>query len=94
MIFIFEWLIVYAMIMCAMCLDNVFWIPDSPEWPSMKKSFYIIILFGREYGFPKDAPSRDYVWRKRILEVLKHPRDIIPGIISSLLLTIFINIIF
>ena len=87
--FIFQWAIDYGLIMVAMCTDNICWIPDSPEWKVIKKNFYIMTIFNREFGFPKNKDGWKYVWKNRILEVLKHSRDILPAIITSLLLTIF-----
>jgi len=74
--------------MFAMCVDNICWIPDSPEWTTIKGNFFIINLFKREWGFPKNKEGWKYVWKNRILEVLKHPRDIIPAIITSLLMSL------
>ena len=99
MMFIFEWFIIYTLIIFAMALDNVIWIPDGAEWPEIKKSFYVVILpwFNHkwyEYAFPKTKSAWSYCWHKRILEVIKHPRDIIPGVVSSFVLTILIKLIF
>ena len=91
--FFILWGICYVLIIWAMCMDNVCWIPDSPEWKSIKKNFFIINFLGREYGFPKNKEGINYTWKNRILEVIKHPRDIIPGTISSLILTIILFLI-
>jgi hypothetical protein len=64
--------------------------PDSPEWKSIKKNFYIFRIFKREFGIPKNKEGLKYCWKSRILEVIKHPRDIIPAIISSLILTLIL----
>lgn len=97
--FLFIWVIAYTLIIFAMCLDNVVWIPDGTEWPEIKRSFYVITLpwlNGKwyEYAFPKTKSAWSYCLNKRILEVIKHPRDIIPGIVSSFGLTILIKLIF
>lgn len=92
MIWFINFILFYISIMCAMCLDNIFWIPDSPEWLSIKKNFFIFILFKREFGIPKNKEGKYYCWKYRILEVLKHPRDILPAIISSIILTIIWSI--
>jgi hypothetical protein len=74
--------------MIAMSLDNVFWIPTSPEYkdykklPFAKKGNEYVIAEGKSY-----TTKLDYIFRYRILSVLKHPRDIIPGIFSSLFLS-------
>lgn len=60
--------------MFAMCVDNIFWISASPEYSVFKKMNL------------KD--KLNYVWKNRILEVLKHPRDIIPAIITSFILSL------
>lgn len=86
--FIIRWIISYCLIMFTMCLDNILWIPDSPEWKSIRSDFKVINFLGREYGIPKNKASLYYCWTKRIIEVLKHPRDIIPGIVSSLILAL------
>lgn len=90
MSFIGQWLLCYVGVMFAMSVDNIFWIPDSPEWKNIKKNFHVITFKGREYGFPKNTEGRKYVWNNRVLEVLKHPRDIIPAIITSFLLAVFL----
>lgn len=79
--------IFYVMIMFAMCFDNICWIPTSPEYKKIKKNFYVISFMKLEWAIPKNKEGLSYVWNKRILEVLKHPRDIIPAIISSAILT-------
>ena len=89
MSFIISWLINYVFIMFAMSVDNIFWIPTSPEYDAFKNMGWIkrnptfIILSSGSY-FTK----LDYIIRYRIWSVLTHPRDIIPGLITSLLLTI------
>ena len=73
--------IFYAAIMLAMSLDNICWIPTSPEYEKFKNNQFPIIVEGKSYN-----SKLDYIFRYRILSVLKHPRDIIPAIISSLTL--------
>lgn len=82
------WPLFYASIMFAMCIDNIVWIPDSPEWKVIRKDFKVFILFNREFGIPKNKEGWRYVWKNRVFEVLKHPRDIIPAIITSGILTL------
>lgn len=82
---ILNFVLFYLSIMCAMCLDNIFWIPTSPEYKDIKKNF--TLLFGL-LAIPKNKEGLNYCWKNRILEVIKHPRDIIPAIISSIILSI------
>lgn len=90
MIFLIKWAISYVGVMFAMSVDNIFWIPDSPEWRSIKKNFKIYNFMGREYGIPINKEGLSYTWNKRVLEVLKHPRDIIPAVMTSLLLAVIL----
>jgi hypothetical protein len=89
MIFLVKWFIFYIGVMIAMCLDNVTWIPTSPEYedykklPWSKKNELYVIAEGKAY-----TTRLDYIFRYRILSVIKHPRDIFPGIVSSLFLTL------
>lgn len=72
--FIIKWVVFYVGVMFAMSIDNVFWIPTAPEYPQFKK-----------------MPLKNkinYILKDRILVVLKHPRDIIPAIITSFLLAV------
>ena len=85
---IIEWLGFYISIMFAMSVDNIFWIPDSPEWSQIRKNFKVFILFNREFGLPKNKEGWKYVWKTRVLEVLNHPRDIIPAVITSFILAL------
>lgn len=87
--FFFKWIFCYIAVMIAMSLDNVTWIPTSPEYedykklPWSKKNESYVIAEGKAY-----TTKLDYIFRYRILSVLKHPRDIIPGIFSSLFLAL------
>lgn len=76
MTFVTEWIVCYAVVMFAMCVDNIFWISASPEYLQFKK-----------WSFGKKII---YVLKDRIWAVLKHPRDIIPGIITSFILAVMI----
>lgn len=80
---VLNWIINYGLVMFAMCLDNIFWISSSPEYDKIKNGNYPIKMEGKEY-----KNLFDYVFRYRILSVLTDWRDIIPAIISSLLLSI------
>lgn len=74
--FMLNWLVCYLLIMFAMCTDNIFWISASPEYPVFKK--YSLKL------------KLKYIINYRIKTVLTSWRDIIPGIITSLILTIIL----
>ena len=95
MIFLIKWFAIYWLIIFTMCLDNIFWIPADKQWflhKNLQPHFFILILFGKEYIFPKDKEALSFIWNKRIKEVIKHPYDIIPAIISSLILTSIISL--
>ena len=74
--FLISWLIDYFLIMFAMCTDNMFWISDSPEYPEVKA-----MNFNQKI---------DYAIYKRIIPVLTSWRDIVPAIITSLILTVIL----
>lgn len=93
MIFFVKWIVCYAAVMVAMCTDNLTWIPTDSKWLGMKSHFYILIVFGREYVFPKDSDGRKWC-KERIKDVLTHPYDIVPGIISSLILALLFSFFF
>ena len=91
--FIIEWLIFYVAIMFAMSLDNIFWIPADKQWFLHKKlqpHFYILVVGKKEYIFPKDKFAWSFIWNKRVKEVIKHPYDIVPAVISSFILAVII----
>ncbi len=77
MSFILMWIMHYVLIMFAMCVDNIFWISASPEYGDFKK-WTIKEKF-------------KYIINYRIRTVLTHWRDIIPGIITSLILTLILR---
>jgi len=72
--FLIKWLVFYAAVMFAMCTDNIFWISASPEYPAFKKKSF--------------KAKAIYVLRDRVLAVLKHPRDIVPAIMTSFTLAV------
>ena len=76
--FILLWIVNYCLVMFAMCVDNIFWISASPEYPKFK------IWNLKE--------KLKYIFTYRIKTVLTHWRDIIPAIMTSLILTIILNI--
>jgi hypothetical protein len=80
-----------------MCLDNIFWIPSSPEYPNFKKMKWIRKTTGNPFVFVEEkyyVSKLDYIFRYRIWSVIKDWRDIIPGVISSFVLTLLIRLIF
>lgn len=86
MIYLIKWPICYAAVMFAMCVDNLCWIPDSSEYNYIKANFKEITFLNRVWAFPINKEGWTYVWKNRILEVLKHPRDILPAIMTSAIL--------
>lgn len=72
-----------------MCLDNLCWISASPEYESFKK---LPLFFWNKNSltiYKNTYKSKiSYIIKYRIWTVIKHPRDIIPAIISSMILTI------
>lgn len=91
MIFIFQWFILYWAIIFCMSLDNIFWISTSPEYERYRKLPWFIpdakdrwlIHEGEEY-----YTKLGYIFGYRVWSVIKSWRDIIPAIISSLILSI------
>lgn len=68
--------------MFAMCIDNIFWISASPEYPLFKENKPITID-GKTY-----STRIEYIFKYRIWSVLTHWRDIIPAIFTSLILAV------
>lgn len=93
MSFLLEWLIFYIAIMFTMSVDNIFWIPTSPEYkkykklPFFKKAFlgYFIIVESKFYH-----TKLQYIIKYRIWSVITHWRDIIPAVITSLILAVIL----
>lgn len=88
---ILQWLTFYGAIMFAMSTDNIFWISSSREYgkfkklPWFKKSNKSLTIEGKKYN-----TKISYVLGYRIKSVLTDRRDIIPGLITSLILTIIL----
>ncbi len=74
--FIVKWIVFYAGVMFAMSTDNIFWISASPEYPEFKK-----------YSLKEKL---NYVVNYRIKTVLTNWRDIVPAIITSFILGVFL----
>ena len=89
MSFIIEWAIFYIAIMFAMSADNLFWIPTDSRFPGMKKEFFILIVGNREFVFPKTKKGLSWCL-ERIKDVNTHVYDIVPGIITSLILAVIL----
>lgn len=70
------WIIYFAGVMFAMCVDNIFWISASPEYPKVKKYSVQELL--------------NYIWNDRVKVVLTNWRDIVPAIITSFILAVVI----
>lgn len=81
--FFLQWAVFYLGIIFAMSIDNLFWIPTSPEYSSIKNKRWPIKVEGKSYG-----SLSGYIIRYRIWSVLTHWRDITPAIITSFILTI------
>jgi len=81
--FLIEWALKFGAVMLAMCLDNIFWIPTSPEYELYKNNKFPLKVENQLY-----YSKVDYILRYRVLSVLTHYRDIIPGLISSLTLAV------
>ncbi len=73
--------------MFAMCTDNIFWISSSPEYNDFKKLNW----------FKQSKPIKSvkgnktkisYILNYRIKSVLTDLRDIIPGIMTSLIMAL------
>ena len=77
--FFINWIVSYFLIMFAMSVDNIFWIPTSPEYPQFKKMT----------KFQKFK----YILIKRIFAVLVAWRDIVPALITSFIMTILWRIL-
>ena len=87
MIFILEWFIFYLAIVFSLCLDNIFWIPTSSEYEQFKSNKFPLKIENTLYN-----SKIDYVFRYRILSLIKSWRDITPALISSLILSLIFNL--
>lgn len=81
--------------MFVMSIDNICWIPDGNQYHLIKPYFFVFTVpwfSGKRYEFvlPKTRIAWKYIWHKRVLEVLKHPRDVLPGIITSGIMVIWL----
>ena len=96
MSFLLEWLIFYVAVMFAMAFDNLVWIPADRKWfhtKEWKPHFYVLFILPgkvrREYLFPKTKTGWKVVG-SRVKAVLTHQYDIIPAIITSLILAVIL----
>ena len=69
---LFDCCICYALVMFAMCFDNLFWISRSPEFEAFLS-----------WSIREKAK---YIYRNRILTVMTCWRDIVPALTTGLLL--------
>jgi len=84
-----EWFTFYLAIMFAMSVDNIFWIPTSPEYKQFKKVPWIRTdKKGFNYAGGYYANKLEYIIFYRIKSVLFHWRDIVPAIITSFILAV------
>ena len=83
MSFFLEWLIFYIAIIFSMSIDNLFWIPTSPEYLKFKNNNFPILVDGETYW-----SRTGYIIKYRIWSVLTHWRDIVPAIITSFILAL------
>ena len=74
--FVLKWKIYYVFVMMAMSIDNIFWIPTSPEFKDFKKW--------------KIAKKLRYVIGFRIFSVITHPLDIIPALMTSYMMALLL----
>lgn len=92
MTFIIEWALFYVGIKFAMSYDNYMWIPSDRKWfhtKEWKPHFKPLFLIGkREYFLIPQTKTGWKIIGSRVKDVLTHPYDIIPGILTSLILTI------
>ena len=95
LIFIFKWIVCYALIMFAMCVDNICWIPADRKWyvtNELRPHFYVMfIIKTREYIFPRDKFAWKFLFTDRIKSVLTHQYDILPAILTSFILALITN---
>lgn len=93
MVFVTEWVIFYLGIMVAMCVDNYTWIPGDYKWYGSKewrKYFKVFFVFrGKEFIYP-NTPEGWAVVKSRVKDVVTHPYDIAPAIVTSFLLAVFL----
>lgn len=73
---VFKFIGGYVVTMVVMCIDNIAWISDSPEYKDFKK----MNLFRKA----------QYIWGYRIKTVLTNPRDMIAGVAGALIAGAFI----
>ena len=83
-LFIGMWIGTYLLILFTMTRDNFWWMPGSPEWKDYFKGEGPVKLYKWRSYF-------EYVFKKRIVPVWTDHRDLIPAVISSLGLTLFIH---
>lgn len=89
--FIISWIVSYILIMFSMCTDNIFWISSSAEYDYFKKLGWFKYNGNQLMKEKKLYRTKiNYVVNYRIKSVLVDKRDIIPGLITSFIMTIII----
>lgn len=88
---IIEYLRNYLLIMFAMSVDNIFWIPTSPEYKKYKELPFFRKTFGGRFIIVEDkiyTTKLQYILKYRVKSVLTHWRDIVPAILTAGILTL------
>ena len=91
--FLVEWIIFYIAIIFTLCIDNIFWINTGGEWngnAEVSRGKRVWKGPVKDYQFGELV---NYIWNYRIMSVITHWRDIIPGVLSSFILTIIWRIV-
>jgi hypothetical protein len=74
--FIFIWVLMFVFVILTMTHDNFYWVSYwNKDWPTIKKESW--------------SYYSKYMWKNRIVTVCQSPRDVIPGIISALGLSVW-----
>lgn len=87
--FILEYIICYCLVMFAMCIDNICWISSSGEYNLFRKLGLIKSNGNKVTMDNKVYTSKfDYVLNYRVKSVLTDFRDIVPALVTALLMAI------
>lgn len=99
LIFFFFWAIRYIYVMIAMSIDNLCWTAADYKWygtNEWKKHFKVLFITPgkarREWLWPKTEQGWE-IWKGRIKDVWTHQYDILPAMITSLIMTIELKIL-
>lgn len=93
--FLLTWILFYLYAMFLMTNDNIFWISSSPEYELFKKmpTFRKKEGYYLEIGGKKYFTKMQYIFKYRVLSVLKDWRDITPAIYGSLIGALILTLI-